>query len=380
MARTKLLIGAFLLSTAIASPAWAAGDACDLNGSTSPNLTIFDGQLYCGVLSSYAQAPNQTAVGDKTSISSNDSTTVGALSLAGGEGATALGESAWSDLLGVFFSGTLPTGATSTALGQAAISAGAGTLAVGDHSFVGLLDGPQINPVQDATALGSNSAVTANNATAVGFGSSATAASATALGQGASATAANSVAIGAGSVADQANTVSVGAVGDERRITNVAAGVNPTDAVNVSQLQSVTGDISGLQVSVDANTADIAANTADIADLQSGLADTNAALDSLSNRVDALEAVTSDIDQRIGRVQRRADAGTATAVALSGAVFLPDKTFDLTANVGTYHGAVAGALQFGAVVSQHVAVNGGIASGFNKGGKLAARAGLTFGW
>src|SRR4029077_10388728 len=38
--------------------------------------------------------------------------------------------------------------------------------------------------------------------------------------------------------ANAANTVSVGAVGSERRITNVAAGINPTDAATVSQLSS----------------------------------------------------------------------------------------------------------------------------------------------
>lgn len=60
-----------------------------------------------------------------------------------------------------------------------------------------------------------------------------------ALGNNATATADNSVAVGNGSVADQADTVSVGSSGSERRITNVAPGVDPTDAVNVSQLQSL---------------------------------------------------------------------------------------------------------------------------------------------
>jgi autotransporter adhesin len=45
------------------------------------------------------------------------------------------------------------------------------------------------------------------------------------------------VALGQGSVADRANTVSVGSAGNERQITNVAAGTAPTDAANVSQLQ-----------------------------------------------------------------------------------------------------------------------------------------------
>ena len=62
---------------------------------------------------------------------------------------------------------------------------------------------------------------------------------AVAIGQGAQATHANSVAIGAGSVTSAPNTVSVGSAGNERRITNVAAGISPTDAVNMSQLTSI---------------------------------------------------------------------------------------------------------------------------------------------
>ena len=67
-------------------------------------------------------------------------------------------------------------------------------------------------------------------------------------------------------------------------------------------------------------------------------------------------------------------------MALSGAMFLPGKSFNLTANMGAYRGAVAGALQFGALVSEAVAVNAGVAHGFNKGGKTALRAGFSFGW
>src|SRR5437870_7442136 len=73
----------------------------------------------------------------------------------------------------------------------------------------------------------------------------------------AQALAANSVAIGSGSVATLANTVSFGTPGNERRLTNVAAGVNPTDAVNVSQLSSFNANfqsqISSLQGQVGAN-------------------------------------------------------------------------------------------------------------------------------
>jgi autotransporter adhesin len=79
----------------------------------------------------------------------------------------------------------------------------------------------------------------------LGFQAQANAANATALGAGAVASGANSVAIGSGSVASAANTVSVGSAGGERRITNVAAGINPTDAVNVSQLTGIAGGFQG---------------------------------------------------------------------------------------------------------------------------------------
>lgn len=56
------------------------------------------------------------------------------------------------------------------------------------------------------------------------------------FGSTATATGKNSVAVGQGSVADRDNSFSVGAAGNERQVTNVAAGTAPTDAVNVKQL------------------------------------------------------------------------------------------------------------------------------------------------
>jgi autotransporter adhesin len=62
-----------------------------------------------------------------------------------------------------------------------------------------------------------------------------------ALGNGATvqSAATNAVAIGAGSIASAPNTVSFGTPGNERRLTNVAPGVNPTDAVNLNQLNTM---------------------------------------------------------------------------------------------------------------------------------------------
>src|SRR3546814_10624570 len=77
------------------------------------------------------------------------------------------------------------------------------------------------------------------SSTSLGGSAFALADGATALGAGSSADGLNSVALGAGSIADRDNSVSVGSAGNERQITNVAAGTEDTDAVNKAQLDEV---------------------------------------------------------------------------------------------------------------------------------------------
>ncbi|MDR5731570.1 hypothetical protein QCE47_04305 [Caballeronia sp. LZ025] len=90
-------------------------------------------------------------------------------------------------------------------------------------------------PVVGVTASGASGSLFAASGNA-GETAVATGARATAMGANAQAVAGNSVALGADSVADRTNTVSVGSSGNERQITNVAAGTQGTDAVNVDQL------------------------------------------------------------------------------------------------------------------------------------------------
>jgi autotransporter adhesin len=92
--------------------------------------------------------------------------------------------------------------------------------------------------------LGWHSVASATNATALGQKATASAVLSTAIGDNAQAIAANSVALGANSIANRPNTVSVGSPGAERIIANVAPGILPTDAVNVSQLQGVFSTLS----------------------------------------------------------------------------------------------------------------------------------------
>ncbi|GAB3103665.1 YadA-like family protein [Lysobacter terrae] len=120
-----------------------------------------------------------------------------------------------------------PTGTNSSAGGNGAVASGNNALAVGNQAKA-----------------------TGNNSTAVGTGATASATNSTALGQGSTASHANSVALGAGSqttrgaqsnynAAYVGNSSSTGEVNiGGRTMTGVAAGVQDTDAVNVSQLRS----------------------------------------------------------------------------------------------------------------------------------------------
>ena len=172
----------------------------------------------------------------------------------------------------------------------------------------------------------------------------ATGVDAVAIGEASVASHANSVALGAGSVTTADNQVNVGG----RTIGGLAAGelsATSTDAVNGSQLYA-----------------------------------TNQAVAAMDTRVDALELMAVDFDEDLRSLDRKLDGSTAVAIAMSGNAFLPNKSFNLTGNVGYYQGAVAGALQIGALVSPNAAFNAGVSTNFNKKGGVGARAGFTFGW
>lgn len=201
------------------------------------------------------------------------------------------------------------------------------------------------------------------------------------------------------------------------KITGLADGTAATDAVNRGQLDAeanarIAGDAAlqaavtteaGLRASEDTairTALTTEATTRANADLQLNqrIATEEAARASLATsisaetaaRIAADNALTTSInglgtrvgalEARVGKIENKIDGSTAVAVAMGGSAFLPDMKFNLTGNVGTYGGEQAGSLQIGALVSDHVAVNAGVAKGFTKSGKTAGRVGFTFGW
>lgn len=190
------------------------------------------------------------------------------------------------------------------------------------------------------------------------------------------------------------------------KVTGLAAGTAATDAVNKAQLDSEAQAriVADLTLTRDLTAEAAARQQADTTlnqriareeaarkqvavDLQSE-ANARAAADlalgnkisALGKRVDALTSRVDTIEKRVDGLDSKIASSTAVAVAMSGNTFLPNTTFNLTANVATYDGAQAGAFQMGAMVSGNVAVNAGVATAFNKGGKAAGRVGFTVGW
>ncbi|NAX89580.1 YadA family autotransporter adhesin [Burkholderia pseudomallei] len=260
-------------STASGDNATASGTNSTANGTNS--TASGDNSTASGTNAS-ATGENSTATGTDSTASGSNSTANGTNSTASGAGATATGENAAATGAGATAtgnnasaSGTSSTagganaiasgensttnGANSTASGNGSSAFGESAAAAGDGSTA--LGANAVASGVGSVATGAGSVASGANSSAYGTGSNATGAGSVAIGQGATASGSNSVALGTGSVASEDNTVSVGSAGSERRITNVAAGVNATDAVNVGQLNSAVSGIrnqmDGMQGQID---------------------------------------------------------------------------------------------------------------------------------
>ncbi|EBW3212939.1 autotransporter adhesin SadA [Salmonella enterica subsp. enterica serovar Remiremont] len=151
-----------------------------------------------------------------------------------------------------------------------------------------------------------------------------------AIGSGSIAAAENSVALGTNSVADEANTVSVGSSTQQRRITNVAAGVNNTDAVNVAQLKASEAGSVRYETNADGsvnysvlNLGDGSGGTTRIGNVSAAVNDTDAVNYAQLKR--SVEEANTYTDQKIGEmnskikgVENKMSGGIASAMAMAG--------------------------------------------------------------
>lgn len=168
-----------------------------------------------------------------------------------------------------------------------------------------------ITGVSNVISFGHQNEITANNAVAIGSGAGVSAEGGVALGVGSVAsTAAGALGYGADGKTDATwqatkGAVSVGGNGVTRQITNVAAGTEDTDAVNVAQLKNTNQRIDGVENQVISN----------------------------SNRINQL-------GNRVNKV----GAGAAALAALHPMDFDPDDKLTFSAGYGNYAGENAAAI------------------------------------
>ncbi len=108
-------------------------------------------------------------------------------------------------------------------------------------------------------------------------------------------------------LADRDNTVSVGAAGSERQVTNVAAGTAAIDAADVGQLNAVSNSVSSLGASAIKydNNAD---GTPDYANATLGNGNTGTALHNVAAGTSAMDAVNlSQLNDMMGQVTNLAN-------------------------------------------------------------------------
>ena len=140
---------------------------------------------------------------------------------------------------------SIQLGNQARAAGQNSIAFGAGARVTGENTEESILTRAKNNGV----AIGYSATAAGFNTTVLGAAAKAQGDNATALGQGTLVAADNSVALGAGSRvttddirdSDTNGVVSVGKSDGERRIINVADGVNDSDAATVGQISKITG-------------------------------------------------------------------------------------------------------------------------------------------
>lgn len=419
------------------TPTIAVTDGINMNGSRISNLGAAVGPGDAVTLAQLEAALEGSGV--ITSGGGADSSASGTGALSGGSGSSASGEGAVS--LGL---GNMATGNGAVAIGDPNIATGTGAVAVGaDNTATGdgavALGNLSTATGDGAVAMGNGAAALTAGSVAIGGNASAQAANSVALGAGSVADQANTVSVGAVGAERRITNLAAGtAATDGVNVAQLTAATGTLAAAN-TQLQTDlaaetlarTNADTALQTSIAVETAArIAADTTQenaiaeeattraAADVvltnaisvetmtrQQAVLQVNQRIDTqatastllasnlaaeqtariaadnaLSTRLDNLGNQIGALQSRVDFLDERISSSTAVATAMSGNAFLPDMKFNLTANVATYDGAHAGSLQIGALVSPHVALNAGVATGFNKNGKTAGRVGVTFGF
>ncbi len=141
-------------------------------------------------------------------------------------------------------------------------------------------------------------------------------------------------------MADRANSVSVGSAGQERQITNVAAGSSATDAVNLGQVLELSGQSGG----------------------------------------QAVQQANAYTDGRIGQLRSDLNGGIASAMAMAGlpSAILPGKGM-VSMAAATYGGESAAAIGL-SKMSETGAWTYKASGSIQQNGKIGVGIGISYRW
>ena len=216
---------------------YSAGDHIDLTGNKISVTTdgaidsgdtgiVTGGTVYAALLKkgeTYAISASQNTA----QILNNDNSVAFTISVAGldtgGGSASGTGEN------------SLQIGKDAEATKKNSIAFGVGAKAMGDNS-IAIGTGHQITG-KNSGAFGDPTIINSDNSYSVGNNNEISGENTFVLGNNVKTSAKNAVILGDGSMATEDNVVSVGAEGNERKIINVKAGENSTDAVNKKQME-----------------------------------------------------------------------------------------------------------------------------------------------
>ena len=248
---------------------------------------------------------------------------------------------------------------------------------------------------QNSLAVGPGATSSGQQATAVGNGSSATGPQSTALGNGANSTGTNSVALGAGSTDGGASdVVSVGSSTTQRKIINLAAGTisaTSTDAVNGSQLNATNTTLASVQTTANGAlqrsggtmTGSINMGGNSITNLAAPVnpndAVNKAYVDQLAgNNTTDIANLKLGLNDAFKQIDKASD-GVAVAIAMGGGFLSDNKKAALWANYGNFQGRSALAFEGYARLDNNWIIGGSIGYSLDQQ-TIGTRVGIGYQW
>jgi trimeric autotransporter adhesin len=97
-----------------------------------------------------------------------------------------------------------------------------------------------------------------------------------------------------------------------------------------------------------------------------------------SSRITSLESLVGGFGATIDANRREAEGGIAAAMAMGGAVIVPDSNVSINFNLATYRGQQGFSAAIAGRVSEKVYITGGVAGSTVKG-STGGRIGIAFG-